>query len=647
MDRLAESLAQESKLRCGEQHRQLLGDRGRLIAPIDLGFDAEGERGLMTPLARHGRMSGITTFYQTLPSRRLVITGSPGAGKTFMAIELVLGLLTCDDRSKTDPVPVRLTLTDWDTDTDFGTWLAKRLAAEYRLSLHGAQELVAARRIIPVLDGLDELDAIADPHAATPRAIAAVEALNRYLDGKNGAPFVLTCRSWRYRALVAAGHGVRGADRIQICPVTAGQARTYLTERRRHAALPDRWPALLNTLGPEADATPPDWLSTPWRLTMVSTVYARDGDPSELIARQRDGVVDEYLLNLYIPEAVAMHPSAPQSRYSAADTERWLAHLARYLHQTGKQSIVLHELWGLGRGWKARALAGLVGTVLGMLTLLLLLSSDRSADAYMGHRYDILIAALIGAGLGGFAAFDPSGPRVLHFARVDQRSEAVAAFRVALRWCLLSLLANALGLAAFVWAYDHWPLLHDAIRREVDGADSPLWPDGLLLLFVFIVLGGLPTTFLTACRYLLVSGIAARTGKRPVVAASPQSSSIEVTDPRAPLRGVLLTGAAVLAALITLTFLAFTVFPVWARFAVWLPLYLVGLTALPESARWYVWYVTFRLWARDRLPLRTGVFCDWACEAGLLRVSGHAYEFRHRELQDWLMASPERPPSAY
>jgi membrane protein YdbS with pleckstrin-like domain len=113
------------------------------------------------------------------------------------------------------------------------------------------------------------------------------------------------------------------------------------------------------------------------------------------------------------------------------------------------------------------------------------------------------------------------------------------------------------------------------------------------------------------------------------------------------LRGFLLTGAAVLAALITLTFLAFTVFPVWARFAVWLPLYLVGLTALPESARWSVWYGTFRLWARDRLPLRTGVFCNWACEAGLLRVSGHAYEFRHRELQDWLMTSPERPPSAY
>jgi hypothetical protein len=46
---------------------------------------------------------------------------------------------------------------------------------------------------------------------------------------------------------------------------------------------------------------------------------------------------------------------------------------------------------------------------------------------------------------------------------------------------------------------------------------------------------------------------------------------------------------------------------------------------------------------RGRSPLRFGDFLDWAVQAGILRVSGVAYQFRHRQLQDWL-ASPGRGP---
>ena len=43
--------------------------------------------------------------------------------------------------------------------------------------------------------------------------------------------------------------------------------------------------------------------------------------------------------------------------------------------------------------------------------------------------------------------------------------------------------------------------------------------------------------------------------------------------------------------------------------------------------------------ARGLLPLRLWTFLDWACEARLLRVSGATYQFRHRELQDFLTPS--------
>jgi hypothetical protein len=37
-----------------------------------------------------------------------------------------------------------------------------------------------------------------------------------------------------------------------------------------------------------------------------------------------------------------------------------------------------------------------------------------------------------------------------------------------------------------------------------------------------------------------------------------------------------------------------------------------------------------------RLPWRLSRFLNWCCEAGLIRVVGVAYQFRHRELQDYL-----------
>jgi len=47
-------------------------------------------------------------------------------------------------------------------------------------------------------------------------------------------------------------------------------------------------------------------------------------------------------------------------------------------------------------------------------------------------------------------------------------------------------------------------------------------------------------------------------------------------------------------------------------------------------------------WCGGKLPLRLGAFLDWALDAGLLRLSGSVYQFRHRELQQWLAAHP--PP---
>jgi hypothetical protein len=51
---------------------------------------------------------------------------------------------------------------------------------------------------------------------------------------------------------------------------------------------------------------------------------------------------------------------------------------------------------------------------------------------------------------------------------------------------------------------------------------------------------------------------------------------------------------------------------------------------------------------RGALPRRPGVLLDWAYDAGLVRLSGIAVQFRHREFQDWLITTHDREtaPSA-
>ena len=64
----------------------------------------------------------------------------------------------------------------------------------------------------------------------------------------------------------------------------------------------------------------------------------------------------------------------------------------------------------------------------------------------------------------------------------------------------------------------------------------------------------------------------------------------------------------------------------------------VGLTSAADA--WTRYHISVVIAAtRGSGPMRFGAFLDWALQAGLLRVSGVAYQFRHRQLQDWLTSN--------
>ncbi|PKV83240.1 hypothetical protein BX283_0738 [Streptomyces sp. TLI_146] len=137
-----------------------------------------------------------------------------------------------------------------------------------QLRFADARQLVQRHRVLPVLDGLDEMDTSTTP-AARRRAAGALE-LSAYQDPTGNAPVVLTCRTPQYAELAALDVQMREAARIELGPVTPVQAAAYLTAR---TTSPARWATVIDTLTTAPGGTPARALGTPWRLNLAATAY--------------------------------------------------------------------------------------------------------------------------------------------------------------------------------------------------------------------------------------------------------------------------------------------------------------------------------------------------------------------------------------
>jgi hypothetical protein len=107
----------------------------------------------------------VAAVLDRVPTRRLVVLGEPGAGKTVLAVRLVLDILA--DRVAGGPVPVLLQLSSWDPAREhLRVWLERRLCADHpALRARAAGEakvtwawaLWEAGLLMLVLDGFDEI----------------------------------------------------------------------------------------------------------------------------------------------------------------------------------------------------------------------------------------------------------------------------------------------------------------------------------------------------------------------------------------------------------------------------------------------------------------------------------------------------------
>jgi hypothetical protein len=151
------------------------------------------------------------------------VLGRTGAGKSVLAIGLAQQLSRSGD--ETALVPVVVSLSSWNPNRVlFADWLKGRLATMYPSlsAMDGtgrriADALVDERRVLPVLDGLDEMSP-----SLRDSALAALGRLAPF-------PFVLTCRTGEY--LSSAGDTVgplHDVVAVEVEPLRPSDIRAYL-----------------------------------------------------------------------------------------------------------------------------------------------------------------------------------------------------------------------------------------------------------------------------------------------------------------------------------------------------------------------------------------------------------------------------------
>src|SRR5258708_822640 len=151
----------------------------------------------------------------------LLILGEPGAGKTTLLLELCRELLSRAEQEPTHPIPVIFNLASLvpRKRQSLALWLLEELETKYYVPRSIGSDWISTNQILPLLDGLDEVDASSRP--------ACIQAINAYHQTHSLVPLVVCCGLNDYRS---EANRLELSRAVTIAPLTTEQITASLAQ---------------------------------------------------------------------------------------------------------------------------------------------------------------------------------------------------------------------------------------------------------------------------------------------------------------------------------------------------------------------------------------------------------------------------------
>ncbi|MEV1178212.1 NACHT domain-containing protein [Nonomuraea sp. NPDC049784] len=621
-------------------HWQLIADGTVMSQPRLITAKAQ-----LTFTGRSDEIADLAHTFRSLKRRRLVITGGAGMGKTTLAVQLLLQLLTTRTADQTAggegeivPVPVLLPVSGWDTGAHprLQDWLAVRLVQDYpalaapQLGPGAAAALVEGGHVLPVLDGLDEIPA--------PARAQVIAALNASLTARD--QLIITSRRAEFTTAVReTGRPLTAAAVIVPKPVTPQAAADYLI-----ACLPaspsDAWAQILAALRSGAVPGLTRLAATPLGLWLIRTVYLASGaDPAPLTSPLGDDAdaLRTHLLDRLIPALIQARPPStdpadhvrPRHQLNPNTTRRHLTYLARAFPPATTRDIAWWRIAGtVPRLRLIRALAlGLTAGVVLMASLRAGLTAELQAAIVFGLADGVVIGLIAGR---------------------DWTNQGPGYADVRLNGRALPLVRSIRSNLPFGLAF--------GLLGGIGAGVGLLWVGlGVLGRVGLGLLVGLGVALVSWLTFGLVFGLV-KWVEQPTLASSSTPRTSWRADRALTLVRTLAFGLSfALAFGFLFALVSWLADGVWA----WLPMFfltgvkvglslglVIGLACGLVLGNHHAWlacvFAVARLSVRRQLPWRIMDFLDDAHRLGLLRAVGPIYQFRHAALHDHL-ATATRP----
>jgi len=270
------------------------------------------------PLPPH---TSIKEAYE-LAQQELLILGEPGSGKSTLLLELAHHLVEQSEQDATYPLPVLLPLSSWAVSRPpLEVWLTEQLTLLYNVSRPLSQQWIQAKQVLPLLDGLDEMEA-----SARAACIAAINVYHR----DHLRPLVACSRTAEYAA--ATRHErLTLHTAVVVQPLSREQVDTYVANLGKPLA------ALRAAL--RKNAMLQELATTPLMLHVLILTY--HGTSVRELSR-KEMQLQEQIWTDYVERMVSRKGDV--RRYPLSTTRAWLGWLAREMHQRNQTIFSLEQL---------------------------------------------------------------------------------------------------------------------------------------------------------------------------------------------------------------------------------------------------------------------------------------------------------------